>query len=72
MIQLNPDDPPTLIERATCYLGLQQFENALKDVNKALELGTKSAKALYTKGDALYNLGDFEHALVLYHRAMKM
>ena len=28
-------------------------------------------KALTVKGEALYNMGDFEHALVCFHRAMK-
>ena len=28
-------------------------------------------KALTVKGEALYNMGDFEHALVSFHRAMK-
>jgi predicted negative regulator of RcsB-dependent stress response len=31
----------------------------------------KNSKALTVKGDALYNLGNFEHALLNYHRAMK-
>ena len=28
-------------------------------------------KALTVKGEALYKMGDFEHALVSFHRAMK-
>ena len=30
-----------------------------------------NSKALTVKGEALYNMGDFEHALVCFHRAMK-
>ena len=30
-----------------------------------------NAKALTVKGDALYNLGNFEHALLNYHRAVR-
>ena len=30
-----------------------------------------NAKALTVKGEALYKMGDFEHALVSFHRAMK-
>ena len=37
--------------------------NTLKD--------STNPKALTVKGDALYNLGNFEHALLNYHRAMR-
>ena len=69
---MNPDEPSSLIERAACHVGLQQFEEALEDANKALLAYKKPpCKALYIKGDALYNLGNFEHALVFYYRASK-
>jgi len=29
------------------------------------------SKALTLKADSLYNMGDFEHALLNYHRALK-
>ena len=29
-------------------------------------------KALYQKAEALYSMGDFEHALVFYHRGNKL
>ena len=72
-LQLNPEDPSSLIERASCHVGLQQFEEALEDADKALKSYKKKlpCKGLYIKGDALYNLGNFEHALVYYHRALK-
>ena len=62
-----------MIERAACHVGLQQFEEALEDSNRALSFYIKKppCKGLYTKGDALYNLGNFEHALVYYYRAAK-
>ena len=31
-----------------------------------------SFKALYQKAEALYSMGDFEHALVFYHRGNKL
>jgi hypothetical protein len=30
-----------------------------------------NGKALTVKGDALYNMGNFEHALLNYHRAVR-
>ena len=72
IFQLNADDPVTLIERAMCQVGLQHFEKALIDADRALsKMRRASAKCLYVKADAMYNLGDFEHALIFYHRALK-
>ena len=71
-IRLNADDPSSLIERAFCFNQQQEFENALKDANRALMIQRKpSAKAFYVKGDSLYNLGDFEHSLMFYYRALR-
>ena len=70
--QLNFDDPYSLIERANCLNKLQRFESALADANRAIKLQRKpNAKSLYVKGDGLYNLGDFEHALMFYNRSQK-
>ena len=70
--QLNFDDPFSLIERANCLNKLQRFESALADANRAIKLQRKpNAKSLYVKGDGLYNLGDFEHALMFYNRSQK-
>ena len=72
MFQLNSDDPSSLIECACCFNKLQCFDSALADASKAIRLQRKpNAKGLYVKGDALYNLGDFEHALMFYNRALK-
>ena len=69
---MNFDDPFSLIERANCLNKLQRFESALADANRAIKLQRKpNAKSLYVKGDGLYNLGDFEHALMFYNRSQK-
>ena len=49
------------------------FRDALKDVDRILvDLNDpKNSRALAVRGDALYNLGNFEHALLNYHRAKK-
>ena len=49
------------------------FRKALEAANDILiKLRYSSnSKALTVKGEALYNMGDFEHALVCFHRAMK-
>ena len=39
--------------------------------NFKITINQQSAVAYHVKGDAMYNLGDFEHALVNYYRANK-
>ncbi len=45
----------------------------MKDANEVLKFSddARDQKLLKVRGDALYNLGDFEHALLSYHRASK-
>ena len=47
--------------------------DALNDANAILKTikDSENSKALIIKGDALYNLGDFEHSLVNYYQALK-
>ena len=55
------------------WTGLSIFREALRDVNRILVTleDPGNAKALIIKGDAQYNLGDFEHSLISYYRALK-
>ena len=39
--------------------------------NFDMTINQQSCVAYHVKGDALYNLGNFEHALLNYHRANK-
>ena len=47
------------------------FSDAMNDADRVLVTmnDPRNSKALTIKGDALYNLGDFEHSLLSYHRA---
>jgi tetratricopeptide (TPR) repeat protein len=49
------------------------YRKALKDADRILVTleDPRNAKALIIKGDAQYNLGDFEHSLISYYRALK-
>ena len=49
-----------------CRKALQSADNILITLRYP-----DNAKALTVKGEALYNMGDFEHALVCFHRAMR-
>jgi predicted negative regulator of RcsB-dependent stress response len=58
------------------FLHISHFpirSDALNDANTILKSlrDPFNSKALTLKADALYSMGDFEHALFNYHRALK-
>ncbi|XP_075259483.1 outer dynein arm-docking complex subunit 4-like [Convolutriloba macropyga] len=62
------DKKSSFIARALCYLHLGDSESALTDAEEALELEPAYTKGLWVKAEALYAMGDFEYALLFYHR----
>ncbi|XP_076458744.1 outer dynein arm-docking complex subunit 4-like isoform X2 [Babylonia areolata] len=73
-LEMKPGDKTCLVARAKCFLNLGNSEAALADSESALknEEGGKDIRALCTKAEALYQKGDFENALVFYHRGHKL
>uniref|UniRef100_A0A8C5STL7 Outer dynein arm-docking complex subunit 4 n=1 Tax=Laticauda laticaudata TaxID=8630 RepID=A0A8C5STL7_LATLA len=71
-LQLQPGDRNCLVSRSKCYLRLGDTENALKDAEASLTADKEFTKGLYQKAEALYTMGDFEFALVFYHRGHKL
>ncbi|XP_020667341.3 outer dynein arm-docking complex subunit 4 [Pogona vitticeps] len=71
-LQLQPGDRNCLVSRSKCYLRLGDTENALKDAEASLAADKEFTKGLYQKAEALYTMGDFEFALVYYHRGHKL
>ncbi|XP_060137081.1 outer dynein arm-docking complex subunit 4 isoform X2 [Zootoca vivipara] len=71
-LQLQPGDRNCLVSRSKCYLRLGDTENALKDAEASLAADKGFTKGLYQKAEALYTMGDFEFALVFYHRGHKI
>ncbi|XP_041652435.1 peptidyl-prolyl cis-trans isomerase FKBP4 [Cheilinus undulatus] len=58
---------------AMCYLKLQEPNQALESCDKALELDASNEKALFRRGEALFNMkefdrarDDFQHVIQLY------
>ena len=72
-IDIRPENIDCLVLKSRCLVDLNRFRDALEDVNTILEeLGDKNnSRALTVRGDAMYNLGNFEYALINYHRAKK-
>ncbi|XP_053550123.1 outer dynein arm-docking complex subunit 4 [Bombina bombina] len=69
---LQPTEKNCLVSRSKCYLKLGNSENALRDAEASLQDEKDFFKGLYQKAEALYAMGDFEFALVFYHRGYKL
>ncbi|KAJ3195163.1 Tetratricopeptide repeat protein 25 [Irineochytrium annulatum] len=71
---IRPDKPDknVLVARSRVYLQYGDSEAALADANGALKVDPDFFKAVFQKAEALYNKGDFEMALVYYHRGNKL
>ncbi|NXX95673.1 TTC25 protein, partial [Centropus bengalensis] len=67
-LRLRPGDKECLIARAKCYLKIGDTENSLKDAEATLKDDKTFCKGLYQKAETLFIMGDFEFALVFYHR----
>ena len=53
------------------HLRLEQPKEAIDDIDKALKYNPSSIQAVVEKAEALYNMGEFEKALVQFHRALR-
>ncbi|CAH1992120.1 unnamed protein product [Acanthoscelides obtectus] len=69
-VELNPTEKNALVARSKCYILLGQPKKALEDAESALQIDKTFIKAVYQKAEALYFLGDFELALMYYHRGL--
>jgi tetratricopeptide (TPR) repeat protein len=58
--------------RSKCHLKLGDADSALKDAESCLKDTQDFTKGLFQKAEALYAMGDFEFALVHYHRGNKL
>lgn len=61
-----------LTARSQCHLLMGDHEKALADAEAALEEDDTFIKGVFAKAEALYVKGDFEFALVYYHRGNKL
>ncbi|XP_005141151.2 outer dynein arm-docking complex subunit 4 [Melopsittacus undulatus] len=71
-LKLRGGDRDCLAARSQCYLRLGDTDNALKDAEASLQKDQTFSKGLYQKAEALYTMGDFEFALVFYHRGYRL
>ncbi|GAB6018707.1 hypothetical protein CHUAL_000383 [Chamberlinius hualienensis] len=71
-LEFRPNSKECYVARSKCNLLLGHLDEALKDADRALDIDRSNVKALYAKAEALYSLGDFESALVYYHRGQNL
>ncbi|KAM4530092.1 outer dynein arm-docking complex subunit 4 [Odontesthes bonariensis] len=71
-LSLHPNDKKCFVRRSKCYMKIGQFESALEDAEASLKGDKSFFEGLYQKAEALYYMGEFEFALVFYHRAQKI
>lgn len=71
-LEIQADDKNCLVARSKCHLKLGDADSALKDAEQSLKEGHDFVKGLFQKAEALYAMGDFEFALVHYHRGNKL
>ena len=56
--------------KGKCFIELNQYREAIEAADEILvgQRATSNSTALAVKASALYNMGDFEHALMSFHR----
>jgi tetratricopeptide (TPR) repeat protein len=71
-LEFQPEDRPCLVERSKCHLQLGDTSAALADAEASLKEDKTYHRGLYQKAETMYAMGDFEYALVFYHRGDKI
>ena len=55
---------------ARCHLLMGSWQEALDAAQVVLNEDKRNIKSIYVKAEALFNLCEFEHSLVLFHRGL--
>ncbi|NXF83909.1 TTC25 protein, partial [Sclerurus mexicanus] len=71
-LKLKEGDKKCLVTRSQCFLKLGDTEKSLKDAEASLQKDKTFCEGLYQKAETLYTMGDFEFALVFYHRGRRL
>ncbi|NXT47590.1 TTC25 protein, partial [Pluvianellus socialis] len=71
-LRLRAGDKHCLVARSRCHLKLGHTDDSLRDAEAALQNDKTFSEGLYQKAETLYTMGDFEFALVFYHRGCRL
>ena len=71
-LSLYPESSITYNERANAYVDSKQYEKALSDYNKSIELDPKIALAYHCRGEMFLSLGKARQALIDFDSACQL
>ncbi|KAJ3027003.1 UNVERIFIED_CONTAM: Tetratricopeptide repeat protein 25 [Siphonaria sp. JEL0065] len=72
-LEIRPTDKHCLVSRSKCYIHVGSPALALDDANTSLKVDDPLFfKGIFQKAEALYAMGDFELALMFYHRGNRL
>jgi tetratricopeptide (TPR) repeat protein len=71
-LHAKPSDKNCLIARGKCHLLNGDPTSALDDADSCIRDDKTFHRGLLLKAEALYLMGEFEHALMFYHRGQKL
>ncbi|CAL8116423.1 unnamed protein product [Orchesella dallaii] len=73
-LEIQPKHKAALVARSQCYLKLGDAESALKDAEMAWDPNERETyiQGLYQYAEALFQLGEFEKALIAFHRGHRI
>ncbi|XP_008699499.1 outer dynein arm-docking complex subunit 4 [Ursus maritimus] len=71
-LHLQNGDKNCLVARSKCFLKMGELEKSLEDAEASLQGDPTFCKGILQKAETLYTMGDFEFALVFYHRGYKL
>ena len=72
LIENMPDRVELYVLRASCYQQVKEFDKALADYNKAIELDGKQPGFLVGRGTVYEEKGQLEQALADYSKALEL
>ncbi|KAI8814218.1 hypothetical protein BJ742DRAFT_786847 [Cladochytrium replicatum] len=65
-------DKVCLAGRSRCYLLCGNPKLALNDADECMKIDSTFVRGVYQKAESLYDLGEFETALIFYHRGNRL
>lgn len=71
VLDVEPNNAGTLYNRASLYLELRNYEQALSDLNRILRFQPTWSWALRDRGRAYLNMGDLQKAMDDFNRAIR-
>jgi len=70
-LELKNKNKSALVARSQCHLKLGDAAAALKDAEASFDSEDTYIQGLYQFAEALFNLGQFEQALIAFHRGFR-